>query len=317
MEGKDQPILHNQCHGGWCPGDARSQGISSHSIGVVCPDYSGFSTRREMHDTASDTTYSGSRSCTSRGCVHCRSSCISVWRNDDRPTSDVACFHTSVWRQTVYLQMSGDCWVWGSRGLWNKCGCDYVWPSRNLGKGFGHWWRVSFPFGDNRASLLARGDIPCSGDGLALDVAADGMVSVYKMAVGKHCGCPWVHRYFLWAALDPLHAWHHDMMLGCGVRKDWLTFPWRQQSCTTLNVRYNNHRSRSSRKNYNPWIGTSWVMCHPESNPDRVLLSCGGPVGLVKAGWYSQTGEVATDLASRALKVGTRCRTALSRVSLG
>ena len=30
-------ILHSQYHGCWCPGDARSQGISSHGIDLVLP----------------------------------------------------------------------------------------------------------------------------------------------------------------------------------------------------------------------------------------------------------------------------------------
>ena len=34
---KDLPILHNQYHGCWCPGDARSQGISNHDIDQVKP----------------------------------------------------------------------------------------------------------------------------------------------------------------------------------------------------------------------------------------------------------------------------------------
>ena len=39
-------ILHSQCHCCWWPGDARSQGISSHGITLDLPEYSGFSTRR-------------------------------------------------------------------------------------------------------------------------------------------------------------------------------------------------------------------------------------------------------------------------------
>ena len=34
---KDLPILQNQYHGCWCPGDARSQGISNHDIDLVKP----------------------------------------------------------------------------------------------------------------------------------------------------------------------------------------------------------------------------------------------------------------------------------------
>ena len=34
---KNLPILHNQYHGCWCPGDVRSQGISSHDIDLVKP----------------------------------------------------------------------------------------------------------------------------------------------------------------------------------------------------------------------------------------------------------------------------------------
>ena len=33
----------------WCPGDDRSQGISSHGIDLVLPDHSCFSTRKTMH----------------------------------------------------------------------------------------------------------------------------------------------------------------------------------------------------------------------------------------------------------------------------
>ena len=36
-EDKDLPILHNQYHGCWCPGDARSQGINNHDIDLVKP----------------------------------------------------------------------------------------------------------------------------------------------------------------------------------------------------------------------------------------------------------------------------------------
>ena len=34
---KDLPILHGQYHGCWWPGDARSQGIKKHNIGLVKP----------------------------------------------------------------------------------------------------------------------------------------------------------------------------------------------------------------------------------------------------------------------------------------
>ena len=34
-------ILHNQYHGCWCPGDARSQGISNYDIDLVKPSWLG------------------------------------------------------------------------------------------------------------------------------------------------------------------------------------------------------------------------------------------------------------------------------------
>ena len=37
VDEKDLPILHNQYHGCWCPGDARSQGISNPDIDLVKP----------------------------------------------------------------------------------------------------------------------------------------------------------------------------------------------------------------------------------------------------------------------------------------
>ena len=37
--------MHSQYHGGWWPGDARSQGISSNDIDLVIPKYAYFSTR--------------------------------------------------------------------------------------------------------------------------------------------------------------------------------------------------------------------------------------------------------------------------------
>ena len=45
---KDKVLLPlpNQYHSCWWPGDTRSQDISSHGIDLVCPEYSGFSTRR-------------------------------------------------------------------------------------------------------------------------------------------------------------------------------------------------------------------------------------------------------------------------------
>ena len=46
IEEKDSFILYVECHGCWCPGEARIQGISSHGIGLLLPEYSVFSTRR-------------------------------------------------------------------------------------------------------------------------------------------------------------------------------------------------------------------------------------------------------------------------------
>ena len=34
---KNLPNLHSQYHGWWCPGDVRSQDISSHDIDIVKP----------------------------------------------------------------------------------------------------------------------------------------------------------------------------------------------------------------------------------------------------------------------------------------
>ena len=44
--------MHCQCHDGWCPGDARSQDISRHGIGPVCPEYSSISSSRVNVDSA-------------------------------------------------------------------------------------------------------------------------------------------------------------------------------------------------------------------------------------------------------------------------
>ena len=46
MEAKEPIILHTQNHGCWWPGDAFSQGISSHGIGLVLLEYHSFNTRR-------------------------------------------------------------------------------------------------------------------------------------------------------------------------------------------------------------------------------------------------------------------------------
>ena len=61
MEDKDSFILHSQHHVCWCPGYARSQGISSHGIDLVLPGYSGFSTIGVNALTTGDTAseYSG------------------------------------------------------------------------------------------------------------------------------------------------------------------------------------------------------------------------------------------------------------------
>ena len=45
MEDKDLFILYSQYHGCWWPDDTQSQGIISHGSDLVCPKYSGFSTR--------------------------------------------------------------------------------------------------------------------------------------------------------------------------------------------------------------------------------------------------------------------------------
>ena len=44
VEGKEPIIIHNQNHGFWWPGDARSNGISSHGIDLVLTEYFGFNT---------------------------------------------------------------------------------------------------------------------------------------------------------------------------------------------------------------------------------------------------------------------------------
>ena len=46
LEDRAPLILHIQYHGCWCPGDTRSQGISSHGIGLLLLEYSSFSTRK-------------------------------------------------------------------------------------------------------------------------------------------------------------------------------------------------------------------------------------------------------------------------------
>ena len=46
MEVKNFPILHSQYCGCWCPGDARSQGISSYCIDLVFLEYSSLRIRR-------------------------------------------------------------------------------------------------------------------------------------------------------------------------------------------------------------------------------------------------------------------------------
>ena len=45
MEDQGFFILQSQYHGCWWPGDRRNQGISSHDVGLVCLEYSSFSTR--------------------------------------------------------------------------------------------------------------------------------------------------------------------------------------------------------------------------------------------------------------------------------
>ena len=49
MEDNDLFTIQNQYHGCWCPGDTRSQGISSHGIDLVFPEYSGFNKRRVLN----------------------------------------------------------------------------------------------------------------------------------------------------------------------------------------------------------------------------------------------------------------------------
>ena len=62
---KDLFILHSQYHGCWCPGDARSQGISSQGIGVVIPEYSDISTQNHYRDVLmSAMVYQITRLCT-------------------------------------------------------------------------------------------------------------------------------------------------------------------------------------------------------------------------------------------------------------
>ena len=46
MDDKDSSIIRIQCHGSWCPGDARSQDITSYGFDPVHPEYSGPITRR-------------------------------------------------------------------------------------------------------------------------------------------------------------------------------------------------------------------------------------------------------------------------------
>ena len=46
MKDKDMLVPHCQYHGSWWPGVAKSQGISSHSIDVILPEYSSLSTTR-------------------------------------------------------------------------------------------------------------------------------------------------------------------------------------------------------------------------------------------------------------------------------
>ena len=46
MEDKDLFVVSRQYHGCWWPGDSRSQGINSHGIVLVLPEYSSLSTRR-------------------------------------------------------------------------------------------------------------------------------------------------------------------------------------------------------------------------------------------------------------------------------
>ena len=48
-EKNDMFIVYSQYHGCWCLGDARNQGICSHRIDQVIPEYAGFGTRRSIH----------------------------------------------------------------------------------------------------------------------------------------------------------------------------------------------------------------------------------------------------------------------------
>ena len=52
MEDKGTYILHGQWHGYWCPGDARSQGISGQGIDIDPPEYSGINNRTVNHISA-------------------------------------------------------------------------------------------------------------------------------------------------------------------------------------------------------------------------------------------------------------------------
>ena len=45
-----------QYHSCWMPGDARNQGISSHGIDIVIPEYLCFSTRRTTENSLNETT---------------------------------------------------------------------------------------------------------------------------------------------------------------------------------------------------------------------------------------------------------------------
>ena len=63
-------ILHTQYHCCWCPGDTRSQGISSHGIDLAIPEYSRLSTR------GVNKSYSAMESCYSYSIVN------SLWPSD-------------------------------------------------------------------------------------------------------------------------------------------------------------------------------------------------------------------------------------------